>query len=97
MEERDVYLIPRNLNKPDTIIHTPVPLNWKEIAYLSAGIGGIVWAFNSTLPPLINVTIMIFTGLFSVFGATFKYEGLMIHELIGDVIMYFIRKLHYKD
>lgn len=97
MEEKDIYLIPRNLNKSDVIIHSPIRLNWKEIFYLGLGAGGIVWIYNLSLPTFINITAMVITGIVSVFGAIFKYEGLMIHELIADVIMYFIRKLHYKN
>lgn len=96
LEEKEVYLIPRNLNKPDVLIHKPITLDWKETLYIAAGIGGMVWTYQTGLPPIGKLIGLIASSLVAILGASFRHEGLMIHELIIDVLTYLQRKIYYR-
>lgn len=95
--EEYVCIVPRNLNKPDTIIHSPIELNWKQIGYIGLGLCGAYLGFKMDSSILIKlVTITGSCGL-GILSAMYNYKGSSVDELAFDAITYAQRKIYYSN
>ncbi|MNB96075.1 hypothetical protein D3C81_753430 [compost metagenome] len=92
-----ICMVPRNLNKPDTIIHFPFKLNWKQISYLGLGIGGTYLSFQTFLPISIKIGLSIGSFGLGVISAAIKYKGSTVDELALDAITFTQRKIYFNN
>jgi hypothetical protein len=95
--EKQICMVPRNLNKPDIIITKPFELNWKQIAYIGLGVGGAVLAFKTGLPIPYKTALSGISVLGGLGGAAFQYEGNTIDELALNALTYQQRKVYYNN
>lgn len=91
-----ICMVPRNLNKPDTIIHSPIKLNWKQIGYLGLGVGGAYWSFQTSLPDIIKLLMISGSLGVGILASSYRYKGSTIDEMLFDSLTYTYRKHYYK-
>lgn len=96
-EKESLISIPRNLNKPDIILHSPVQLNWKQVGFIGFGITGSILAYHSHLDTSLKIILIISSFGVSIFTSLFKYEGTSLDELSTDAVVYCQRNLYYKN
>lgn len=98
MEEKELSCrIPRNLNKPDIIVHSPIKLGWKQIVYIGAGVGGAYLAFQTGLPQVYKIALMATSCGIGMICSLIKYEDSTIDELVVDSLHYVQKKNIYKQ
>lgn len=98
MEEKEqLCIVPRNLNKSDTIVHYPIKLDWKQISYIVVG-GVVTYSVFQTGIPLVYKIVASIGGVgVSLVGSFFKYEDSTIDELVIDSLHYVQKKNVYKQ
>ncbi|AEO93414.1 gp154 [Bacillus phage G] len=97
IEKEPLCAIPRNLNEPDTIIHYPVKLNWKQISYICVGVAGAYFAFQTGLPIEYKTALMAGSVGTSLVTSLIKYEDSTIDELVIDSLHYAQKKNIYRQ
>lgn len=96
MNENQSCLIPRNLNKPDTISILKIELSLKQVGYLVLGATSFYFCFTSGLPLLIKAGLS-FIGLNTSLICSFvTFNDSNVDELALNSLTYFQRKIYYR-
>jgi hypothetical protein len=95
-QKNTVCVIPRNINKPDIIVSKPVTLDWKQIGFLSIGVGLGVVFFQSDFSSDIKVISSAVTFGIGALCAFYKHEGSSVDDIAVNYITYVQRKNFYK-
>lgn len=98
MEEKEqLCTIPRNLNKPDVVINSPIPLNWKQITYIGIGVAGTYLAFQTAWPIIYKVIAISGSVSISLITSLVKYEDSTIDDLVIDGLHFVQKKNIYNQ
>lgn len=98
MEEKEMLCnVPRNLSKPDTVIHYPIKLNWKQITYIGIGVVGAYVAFQTVLPLVYKLVITSGTMGMAAIASLVRIEDSTIDELAIDSLYFAQKKNVYRQ
>lgn len=87
-EDSHICIIPRNLNKSDLIINTPIKLDWKQFGYLIGGALAGTFIYTSQLPFALKTSCIVTTSLISLIGSFYRYEGSTMDEILLNSVTY---------
>lgn len=96
MEQKYVCLIPRNLEKEDTISVGRLEFTWRQVAYIALGGLGTYLSFTSGMPFTFKILSSVISfGIALLFGFL-KINDTTLDEVAVNALIYAQRKNYYK-
>lgn len=91
------YIVPRNLEKEDTISIGQWDLTWKQVGYLVIGGIGTYLSFTSGFSISFKIILSILSFGISAIIALMKIQGYSLDQIAINSMIYAQRKAYYKN
>lgn len=95
MDQKYVCLVPRNLEKEDTVSIGRFEITWKQIAYLAVGGVGTYAACMTGLPIAAKIVLSTASFATSAVAGFIKVKGSTLDEIAINSLIYTQRKVYY--